>query len=388
VTSYEYDAAGRRVLETGEDLDRRYEWDAFGRLTNIDSDGRSTKVGVDVVGELAEFDGSTLLWDTTDPLQPLAWNGERAVIGERSPWALAGGDCAQWLAPDWQGTIGDAPRDPWGAVIGGAGAGGAGVELGYRGEVEFADDTWLRHRVYQPASRVFLGPDALAPVPGTAAAADPYHYAANDPIGRADPLGLRPVTEAELNKIRDSMDRNLLEKGRDAAVDVAEAGLDAAKWVGKQAIKHADTISLVAGVLAMVPTPLSPFLGAVSVGASLLSAGAALHNGDIGSAALSLVGAKLGVKGIFKGAQIKGLKNTLNVWKSENKVGPIAGIFRRTARREYKTGLAARKEVISAAKRENFNLGLQGTALSAGQMGAKEAGVPPEGQPLVPAPWR
>lgn len=81
--------------------------------------------------------------------------------------------------------------------------------------------------------------------------------------------------------------------------------LDAAKWVGKQAIKHADTISLVPACSRWSRRRCRRFW-AVSVGASLLSAGAALDNGDIGSAALSLVGARLGVKGPLQGRPDQG----------------------------------------------------------------------------------
>jgi hypothetical protein len=39
---------------------------------------------------------------------------------------------------------------------------------------------------------------------GTAYAANPYHYAGNDPVNQVDPLGLRPVTDAELAGEHDS----------------------------------------------------------------------------------------------------------------------------------------------------------------------------------------
>jgi len=39
-------------------------------------------------------------------------------------------------------------------------------------------------------------------------------------------------------------------------------------------------------------------------------------------------------EGHFKGLEVKSLKTSLKVWKSENEVGPIVGLFRRQARRE------------------------------------------------------
>jgi RHS repeat-associated protein len=215
------------------------------------------------------------------------WNDKDAVIGEGSPWALASGDAVQWLAPDWQGTIGDAPRDPWGArpaatcVVDGA-------QLGYRGELEFDAETWLRHRVYQPASRCFSQPDPLAPVPGTASAANHYHYAANNPIGRSDPLGLHPLTDKELQAVRDRMDRNLLEQGRDFTV------------------AHAGDISAITGIaaygLAFTPlAPVSPFLGGVSAGLSVLSARQSFAKHDIVGGVIDLAGVGLGGAAAYKG---------------------------------------------------------------------------------------
>ena len=76
--------------------------------------------------------------------------------------------------------------------------------LGYRGELVVDGLVWLRERAYDPATRAFLSPDPLPAVPGTAYAANPYHYAGNDPVNNVDPLGLRPVTDAELAGEHDS----------------------------------------------------------------------------------------------------------------------------------------------------------------------------------------
>ena len=43
--------------------------------------------------------------------------------------------------------------------------------------------------------------------------------AANNPLGLADPLGLRPVTDQELREIRDRMGRNVFSKAGHWAAD-------------------------------------------------------------------------------------------------------------------------------------------------------------------------
>ena len=102
------------------------------------------------------------------------------------------------LDVDWQHTVGGG-TDPWGED-----AAGTGVGLGFRGELVVDGLVWLRARAYDPASRAFLTPDPLEPVLGTAFAGNPYHYAGNDPVNQVDPLGLRPVTDAELAGEHDS----------------------------------------------------------------------------------------------------------------------------------------------------------------------------------------
>ena len=214
---YGYDGAGRRVSEDGARGQRRFDWDELGRLTAISTatDGGTctTSVRVDPLGELAQVDDTALSWDSADPLLPLAAVGDQAVIGLGQPWALAGPDGPEPLLPSWQHDIGHAERDPWGAPA-------AGTGLGFRGEFAVEGLVWLRNRAYDPDTRAFLQPDPLPPVSGTAYAANAYHYAGNDPVNAVDPLGLRPVTDADLAAQRDEDGGSWLSDLGHGALDV------------------------------------------------------------------------------------------------------------------------------------------------------------------------
>ncbi len=246
-TRLTYDGAGRRVREERGPRVRTFEWDAFGRLSGVDE----RTVTVDALGELAAVDGAPLLWDTADPLSPLSWLDGAAVVGHGAPWALAGQGEASWLAPDWQGSVGG-ERDPFGGGIG-----HDGVQLGYRGELELDGLCWLRNRVYDPGSRAFLTTDPLPGVPGTPWSANPYHYAGNNPVGLADPLGLRPVTDKELDGYRDQM-ASPLQK--------------ATEWVGDN-WEYIAAGALVIGGIAVMATGVGGPLGAAMIGGALMSGG-------------------------------------------------------------------------------------------------------------------
>ena len=157
-TVFEYDGAGRRVREHGDGLERAYRWDALGRLVAVEDASTSRARRSTRSASSPRSTAPALLWDTADPLAPLAWMGDRAVIGHGQPWATARDGEAEWLAPDWQGTIG-APARP---VRRAARARPTrACALGYRGELEFAGETWLRARAYDPSTRGFLSPDPL-----------------------------------------------------------------------------------------------------------------------------------------------------------------------------------------------------------------------------------
>jgi RHS repeat-associated protein len=211
-TAFAYDAAGRRTDEVGPTGTRRFRWDGLGRLTEVaGADGRAHTLDVDALGHLAGYGDHRFAWDHTGPAPELAAIDEREVV------AVAGqivGTAAAALDPaaaDWRGSLGPAhaSRDPWGAVLpapaAGDGAGDrepGGVGLGFLGELELDGLTWLRHRVYDPATRQLLSPDPLPGVPGSPAATHRYHYAGNDPVSFADPLGLEPLSIDQYNEIR------------------------------------------------------------------------------------------------------------------------------------------------------------------------------------------
>lgn len=183
-----HDGTGRRTT----DGDRTYRWDSFGRLRTITDPTRSTHLHHDAMGDLAAVDDLPLTWDALHPAGALLAAGDHQVIGLDAPWALAGPDGTHRpLLPDWQGSTGTPGPDPWGGA-------GPGVGLGYRGELTLHDLVWLRHRAYDLGSRSFLSTDPLPAVPGTAYAANPYHYAGNNPVDNIDPWGLRPMTDEDL----------------------------------------------------------------------------------------------------------------------------------------------------------------------------------------------
>jgi RHS repeat-associated protein len=307
VTQYEYDADGRRVRESGPGLERHYRWDGLGRLTGVERGAAgagamlATSVGVDALGELAVLHGRSLLWDSAHPLEPLLWDGADAVVGDGSPWGLASDGSARWLAPDWQGTVGDVVRDPWGATLG---AEPEGWRIGYRGEIEFDSEVWLRNRIYQPSTRAFSQPDALPPVPGTASAANTYHYAANNPIGLSDPLGLRPITDRELKEHRNHMGRGLAEKAIDGALGLSSA------------------VSAATGVAALVCAPIPGMqgvalgLGGVSAATGFVAGYNAYQHGDKVGAAVDVAGATVGFAGVRAARSAIGLKNDVAALKA------------------------------------------------------------------------
>jgi len=244
-THYEWDLAGRRTAETryqrvakgriadtGPASTRRFRWNALGhldRITTTTPDGvDSTRTLThDAAGRLAQTDDTSHAWDRGR----LAAVGNTRLIGAGSiTWATTQQDGpTSWLPTNARGET--ANLDAWGTLTNGELTSSdpaspdstppatpavpqlpAGLSLGHRGELDIDGLTWLRARAYDPDTRSFLSPDPLPGVAGNPWASNPYHYAANDPVGHADPLGLRPVTDAELTNIRDTWDDNAFQR--------------------------------------------------------------------------------------------------------------------------------------------------------------------------------
>ncbi|GGF42677.1 hypothetical protein GCM10011519_15710 [Marmoricola endophyticus] len=212
VVTYRYDGAGRRTVEQYADGSTRgFDWSATGWLAAITAtdrvgDASRTDLVVDALGELASVDGVEVVADSANP-----WNGLLALGGEQVTRAgaftgLSGASGSTWADPGWRDARSVGP-DPW---AGPENAGsdrstaGAGFGLSATGELSVAGLEWMGNRVYDPASRGFLSVDPLDPTTGSGWSGNPYSYAGNDPLHSLDPMGLHPVTDAELRAYNSS----------------------------------------------------------------------------------------------------------------------------------------------------------------------------------------
>ncbi len=227
-TDHAYDAAGQLVASTGPAVSRTYTYDAVGRRTRVDAEdgtsrelawsrtgwlsavtdhdargSRRTAVHVDALAELERVDDTEIFWDSA-----ASYGATPVQAGDVS--VLAAGPVTgvgdSWLSPGWRtarsaggtadGLADGLAADPW--AVGSLTDLSGVLGIGAAGELSVGGLEWLGARVYDPASRGFLSVDPLDPTPGAGWAGNPYSYAGNDPLHALDPMGLRPVTDAEL----------------------------------------------------------------------------------------------------------------------------------------------------------------------------------------------
>ena len=104
----------------------------------------------------------------------------------------------------------------------------------------------------------------LGPVTAAGWAANPYSFAGNDPVNQSDPLGLSPVTDAELAAYRDS-NHGTIGNG------IAAAG----NWV-QDNWEYIAAGALVVGGLAVMATGVGGPIGAAMIAGALTGAGGSI----------------------------------------------------------------------------------------------------------------
>ncbi|HEX7131704.1 MAG TPA: RHS repeat-associated core domain-containing protein [Iamia sp.] len=123
----------------------------------------------------------------------------------RADLRVQGAD-ADSFASDLLGTLVSTPAtddlvadDTYDAYGTPAAATGPAPTLGFRGEVLAGGLVHLRARDLDPATGQFTTRDPLDGVAGTTTVVNPYHYGDNDPVNRADPLGLYAIDDGQFD---------------------------------------------------------------------------------------------------------------------------------------------------------------------------------------------
>ncbi|WP_147383050.1 DUF6531 domain-containing protein, partial [Propionibacterium australiense] len=293
--SYDYDPSGRRVRETGPDGERLFAWDPRGFLTRITRITRhgdqvrahDTLLHVDAGGQLAAAGDQPVYWDAAAALPTLAQIGARHITDALTTTALTttadhDDEDTVWLVPDTDGPAAQTttllagldalhnrlrhtgPTTPATAPAPPTQTGAANIGVGADGTLQAAGLDWMGARVYDPATRAFLSTDPLEPVTGAAWAANPYSYAGNDPVGMADPLGLRPVSEEDLRAYQQASN-GMLQNAAGAVTG----------WVSENWEYIAAGAMVVAG-FAVMCTGVGGPIGAAMMAGALTSAGGSI----------------------------------------------------------------------------------------------------------------
>jgi RHS repeat-associated protein len=204
-TTYAYDDAGRRTMETAGTAVTTYTYDPQGRLDTMNRGVTTITRGYDPDDNLTSVtNGATVTgidWDPTSGVpQPIVVGGKRNIRGIDGWIAQRNGFTDTNLSRDIHGSV-IAPAAPARAASYDAfgkptGANTLVPELGYRGEITIDSLTYLRARNYDAANGVFTSRDPLDGINGTPVVGNSYHYANNNPLMNADPLGLSTIPKA------------------------------------------------------------------------------------------------------------------------------------------------------------------------------------------------
>ncbi|PZR53735.1 type IV secretion protein Rhs [Xylanimonas oleitrophica] len=256
---YAYDGLGRRTAVTaGDGTSVRYAWGDVGRLERVvrqDAEGvtlEETTLWVDALGELAEVDGAPVWWDTAASVPALVSVAGTPVLTTPGGATGVGGT---WVEPGWRTVRSSAADDPWAVdrlvELPDAGL-PHGLSLTPTGGLSISGLEWLGARAYDPSTRGFLSTDPLPAVLGSGWAGNPYSYAGNDPLHASDPLGLRPVTDAELLAYATGTQGRLA-----GAAGAADGWAGGPEHVAAGALAAAGAALMLAGVAGPAETVLS-----------------------------------------------------------------------------------------------------------------------------------
>ena len=269
VTDYAYDGQGRRIQATSEQNIVHYTWDARGWLAKITNDDAApTNLWVNALGELAEVNDTSIQWD-------LAATAPTAIGIDGTPVFKAPGGLTgtgkQWEPATWRSARATDVNDPWQVLAAASQSENdlpGGIGLTADGGIEVAGLEWMGARAYDPAARGFLSVDPLAPVTGSGWTANPYSYAGNDPLHSIDPLGLSPVSDADLQSYADGL-QGPLASGFSAAWDWTKSAAGSAwDWTKNNWEYLAGGAAIVAGGVLMATGVGGP------AGMMLIAAGA------------------------------------------------------------------------------------------------------------------
>lgn len=160
-----------------------------------------------------------------------------------------------WSQSGWRSASATG-EDPWATLntintaAGGTGSTlPGGVSVDPTGGLSIGGLEWLGARAYDPASRGFLSVDPLEAPVGAGWGSNPYSYAGNDPLHMVDPLGLAPVSDAELSAYADSLQSPL-----------QHAMSSAGDWL-KNNWEYVAVGAMVVGGALLMATPLGPTVG-------------------------------------------------------------------------------------------------------------------------------
>lgn len=319
VVAYAYDSCGRRVSETRDGvLVASYEWDNLGYLARVtasssrESDtSEAISLSHDVFGNLNGVtigeETTSFVWDTNSGIPSLLQAGNTDVFTALGHTAHGTtGDNTGWLSHGWRGVRSTNPANPWALpsfIPQGSTPAPWNILLG--GSVSVSGLELMGARTYDPATHSFLTRDPLLPVLGTPYANNPYEYAGNNPLALLDPLGLRAITDEQMEGLANNYNAavaehnaNLTKNGWDIAGEWLTEGAGA--WiVGGVAFAVGAVLTFVPPLNAVAPLGM----GLMSFGGDVLLQKATTGTVDYTDAAISGVlgaaGGPLSIAGKF-----------------------------------------------------------------------------------------